>query len=72
MGAVCSQGPRPWCYARLLWRTEHPPDRAATSHGSAVSTQHDKDTGMRNLPFKDLEHNRVRLALVLTAHDLTA
>jgi Transposase DDE domain group 1 len=27
---------------------------------------------MRNLPFKDFEHNRVWLALVLIAHDLIA
>jgi hypothetical protein len=29
-----------------------------------------KDTGLRNLPFRDFEHNRVWLALVLIAHDL--
>jgi hypothetical protein len=32
----------------------------------------DKDTGLRNLPFRDFEHNRVWLALVLLAHDLIA
>jgi hypothetical protein len=32
--------------------------------------RNDKDTGMRNLPFKDFEHNRVWLALVQIAHDL--
>ncbi len=32
----------------------------------------DKDTGLRNLPFRDFEHNRVWLELVLIAHDLLA
>lgn len=32
--------------------------------------RNDKDTGMRNLPFKNFEHNRVWLALVQIAHDL--
>jgi hypothetical protein len=32
--------------------------------------RNDKDTGLRNLPFRDFEHNRVWLALVLIAHDL--
>jgi len=32
--------------------------------------RNDKDTGLRNLPFRDFEHNRVWLALVLMAHDL--
>jgi hypothetical protein len=32
----------------------------------------DKDTGLRSLPFRDFEHNRVWLALVLIAHDLLA
>ncbi len=30
----------------------------------------DKDTGLRNLPFRDYEHNRVWLQVVLLAHDL--
>ncbi len=34
--------------------------------------RNDKDTGLRNLPFRDFEHNRVWLALVLVAHDLIA
>ena len=34
--------------------------------------RNDKDTGLRNLPFRDFEHNRVWLALVLIAHDLLA
>jgi hypothetical protein len=34
--------------------------------------RNDKDTGMRNLPFKDFEHNRVWLAIVQIAHDLLA
>ena len=33
--------------------------------------RNDKDTGLRNLPFRDFEHNRVWLLLVLIAHDLT-
>jgi hypothetical protein len=34
--------------------------------------RNDKDTGLRNLPFRDFEHNRVWLALVALAHDLIA
>jgi len=34
--------------------------------------RNDKDTGLRNLPFRDFEHNRVWLQLVLIAHDLLA
>jgi hypothetical protein len=32
--------------------------------------RNDKDTGLRNLPFRDFEHNRVWLKLVGIAHDL--
>lgn len=32
--------------------------------------RNDKDTGLRNMPFRDFEHNRVWLTLVLIAHDL--
>jgi hypothetical protein len=32
--------------------------------------RNDKDTGMRNLPFRDYEHNRVWLQMVHLAHDL--
>jgi hypothetical protein len=32
--------------------------------------RNDKDTGLRNLPFRRFEHNEVWLALVLLAHDL--
>jgi hypothetical protein len=32
--------------------------------------RNDKDTGLRNLPFRDFEHNRVWLQIVLIAHDL--
>jgi hypothetical protein len=34
--------------------------------------RNDKDTGLRNLPFRDFEHNRVWLELVRLAHDLIA
>ena len=34
--------------------------------------RNDKDTGLRNLPFRDFEHNRVWLAIVRLAHDLIA
>lgn len=34
--------------------------------------RNDKDTGLRNLPFRDFEHNRVWLQLVRLAHDLIA
>ena len=32
--------------------------------------RNDKDTGMRNMPFRDFEHNQVWLAIVRIAHDL--
>jgi hypothetical protein len=32
--------------------------------------RNDKETGLRNLPFRDFEHNRVWLMLVAIAHDL--
>jgi hypothetical protein len=32
--------------------------------------RNDKDTGLRNLPFRDFEHNRVWLEVVRIAHDL--
>jgi hypothetical protein len=32
--------------------------------------RNDKDTGLANLPFREFEHNRVWLCLVLIAHDL--
>lgn len=32
--------------------------------------RNDKDTGMRNLPFRDFQHNRVWLEIVHIAHDL--
>jgi hypothetical protein len=34
--------------------------------------RNDKDTGMRNLPFKDFEHNRIWLQVIQIAHDLLA
>ena len=34
--------------------------------------RNDKDTGMRNMPFRDFEHNRVWLEIVRIAHDLIA
>jgi hypothetical protein len=34
--------------------------------------RNDKDSGLRNLPFRDFEHNRVWLELVRPAHDLIA
>ncbi len=34
--------------------------------------RNDKQTGLANLPFRDFEHNRVWLKLVLLAHDLLA
>jgi hypothetical protein len=32
--------------------------------------RNDKETGMRNLPFRDFEHNQVWLAVIRLAHDL--
>jgi hypothetical protein len=32
--------------------------------------RNDKDTGLRNLPFRDFNHNEVWLQIVLLAHDL--
>ena len=34
--------------------------------------RNDKDTGLQNMPFREFEHNRVWLQLVLIAHDLIA
>jgi hypothetical protein len=34
--------------------------------------RNDKDTGLRNMPFRDFEHNRVWLEIVRLAHDLIA
>jgi len=34
--------------------------------------RNDKDTGLRNMPFRDFEHNRVWLQIVALAHDLLA
>lgn len=34
--------------------------------------RNDKQTGLQNLPFRDFEHNKVWLALVMLAHDLIA
>ena len=34
--------------------------------------RNDKDTGMRNLPFRDFAHNQVWLQIVRLAHDLIA
>ena len=34
--------------------------------------RNDTDTGLRNLPFRDFEHNRVWLEIVPIAHDLIA
>jgi hypothetical protein len=34
--------------------------------------RNDKNTGLRNLPFRDFEHNRVWLLIVSLAHDLIA
>jgi hypothetical protein len=34
--------------------------------------RNDKDTGLRNLPFRDFEHNRVWLQIARLAHDLIA
>ena len=34
--------------------------------------RNDKDTGLRNMPFRDFEHNRVWVEVVRLAHDLIA
>ncbi len=34
--------------------------------------RNDKNTGLRNLPFREFEHNQVRLQIVRLAHDLIA
>ena len=52
-----------------------PADLEREHRGRARVEDHirnDKDTGLRNLPFRDLEHNKVWLQLVLLAHDLIA
>jgi hypothetical protein len=56
--------------------TDQPADIAAIERdhrGRARVEDHirnDKDTGRRNLPFRDFEHNPVWLELVRIAHDL--
>jgi len=50
-----------------------PADLERDHRGRARVEDHirnDKDTGLRNLPFRDFEHNKVWLQLVLLAHDL--
>ena len=52
-----------------------PADLEREHRGRARVEDHirnDKDTGLRNLPFRDFEHNKVWLQLVLLAHDLIA
>jgi hypothetical protein len=39
---------------------------------AGLGAVNDKDTGLRNLPFRDFEHNHVWLELVRIAHDLIA
>jgi hypothetical protein len=50
----------------------HPGPGTAPSPTRAHRRPHPqrKDTGLRNLPFRDFEHNRVWLALTRIAHDL--
>jgi hypothetical protein len=59
--------------------TDHPdPDIAKLecAHRARARVEdhirNDKQTGLQNLPFRDFEHNRVWLKLVLLAHDLIA
>jgi hypothetical protein len=58
--------------------TDQPAEIAALEreHRQRASVEdqirNDKDTGLRNLPFRDFEHNRVWLELVALAHDLIA
>jgi hypothetical protein len=44
----------------------------ALDDGSRITSANDKDTGLRNLPFRDFEHNRVWLEIVRIEHDLIA
>jgi hypothetical protein len=53
-------------HIQLLERRQRERARAETQ------IRNDKDTGLRNLPFRDFEHNRVWLKLVAIAHDLLA
>jgi len=61
--------------AILTDQPSNPADVERSHRGRARVEDHirnDKDTGLRNLPFRDFEHNKVWLALVLLAHDLIA
>ena len=58
--------------------TDQPGPIAETEQGHRARARvedhirNDKDTGLRNPPFRDFEHNRVWLELVRLAHDLIA
>ena len=61
--------------AILTDQTGNPAEIERDHRGRARVEDHirnDKDTGLRNLPFRDFEHNRVWLELVRLAHDLIA
>ena len=52
---------------------DHRPDIAGVPPARPHVEDHlrnDKRMGLANLPFRDLEHNRVRLALMMLVHDL--
>jgi hypothetical protein len=46
--------------------------RSASARMPKTHIRNDKDTGLRNLPFRDFEHNRVWLLLVGIAHNVLA
>jgi hypothetical protein len=58
--------------------TDQTADIAAIEQGHRARARvedhirNDKDTGLRNLPFRDFEHNRVWLEIIRLAHDLIA
>jgi hypothetical protein len=43
---------------------------SASARNAETHIRNDKDTGLRNLPFRDFEHNRVWLMLVGITHNL--
>jgi len=55
---------QPDCDIQVLERRQRQRAHAETQ------IRNDKDTGLRNMPFRDFEHNRVWLMLVGIAHDL--
>jgi hypothetical protein len=63
-------------FQAILTDQTGPVDEVERDHRARARVEdqirNDKDTGLRNLPFRDFTHNTVWLALVALAHDLIA